>query len=270
MGTLRALTLQSRPDCSLNNDIMLRLTILSLMATACCASYMADHRRLLEYIFKHKSGVYDVSARPVKDINSTMLIDVEFHLNAVQDVDVERGVMTSSGWVGYMWMNQYTQWDPQEFGGISEIRVNPKNLWVPDVYLFNDASGQYNKRIIENSNSNNHLLVKADGSCYWFTPTIYESLCDTPNKDFTQISCPLVFGSWTFHEGLVDLSTTTNADLHNFNGNTEWELLGAPATRHSKIYECCEEPYVDITWDIKLTKRHHGDSSEEGDEEDDD
>lgn len=248
---------------------MLRLAVFSLMVSACVGSYMADHRRLLEYILNSKEGKYDVSARPVRDINTRMLIDVEFHLNGVQEVDMRRGVMTSSGWVGYMWMNEYAQWNPEEFGGIKEIRVNPKNLWTPDVYLFNDASGQYNKRIVENSNSNNHMLVHSDGSTYWFTPTIYESLCDSPDDGLTEISCPLVFGSWTFHEELVDLNTTASADLNNFNGNTEWELLGAPATRHSKIYECCPEPYVDITWDIKLAKRVHPTDEDHGDDEDD-
>jgi len=230
---------------------------------------MADHRRLIDYLLHNKEGTYDVSARPVRDINTRMLIDVEFHLNGVQEVNIEKGVMTSSGWVGYMWMNEYAQWDPKEFGGIKEIRVRPENLWYPDIYLFNDASGQYNKRIMENSNSINHMVVHSDGSCYWFTPTIFESLCDNTNEEVTEITCPLTFGSWTFHEDLVDLNTTANADLHNFNGNTEWELMGAPASRHSKVYECCEEPYVDITWNIKLAKRVHPQNEDHGHDEDD-
>merc|ERR1711922_44744 len=79
-----------------------------------------------------------------------MDIELELHLNAVVDVDDEKGMMKSSGWVGFSWMDEYARWNPAEFGGIKEIRVPASMFWVPDVYLFNDAKGDFQSGILKN------------------------------------------------------------------------------------------------------------------------
>jgi len=231
---------------------------------------MSDHRRLLDYLLRSNEGEYDANARPVREQNTTMDISLELHLNAVMDVDVKKGIMKSNGWVGFSWMDEYTTWEPADFGGITELRVPASMFWVPDVYLFNDASGEYVASILQNDVK---VWKSSDGSSHWYTPTMFRSLCDEVTKDAVNVTCPLIFGSWMFHEQYINLVSKDNADLSNFNGNSEWDLLGAPATRNIKEYDCCPEPYVDITWDIKLTKRYHEDDDEDdnnGSKEDDD
>ena len=44
--------------------------------------------------------------------------DGELYLVKIQDVDDEKGMMKSSGWVGFSWMDEYARWNPAEFGGI--------------------------------------------------------------------------------------------------------------------------------------------------------
>jgi len=217
-------------------------------------SYMSDHRRLMDYLLRSNEGPYDANVRPVRQQNTTMDIELELHLNAVVDVDDERGMMKSSGWVGFSWMDEYARWNPAEFGGIKEIRVPASMFWVPDVYLFNDANGDFQSGILKNDV---RVWKSSDGSAHWYTPTLFNSLCDMTTQNIVNVTCPLVFGSWMYHEGYINLESAASADLSNFNGNSDWELLEAPAFRHSKVYECCPEPYVDITWDISLTRRRH-------------
>merc|ERR1711860_455503 len=163
-----------------------------------------------------------------------MDIELELHLNAGVDVDDEKGMMKSSGWVGFGWMDEYARWNPAEFGGIKEIRVPASMFWVPDVYLFNDAKGDFQSGILKNDV---RVWKSSDGSAHWYTPTLFNSLCDMTTQNIVNVTCPLVFGSWMYHEGYIKLES--------------------PAFRHSKVYECCPEPYVDITWDISLTRRRH-------------
>jgi len=73
-----------------------------------------------------------------------MEIDIEFSLQSVQGLDEKTGVLTSSAWVELSWVNEYYVWEPEYFGGIENIRMSPSKVWVPDIYVFNDASGEYN------------------------------------------------------------------------------------------------------------------------------
>lgn len=220
----------------------------------------------MNYVLKTNQGEYDKTARPVFNNDYMMYVDLEFHLRGIKEVDVEEGVMESVGWVGYTWMNEYMQWNPKHFGGIEEIRVPSNMVWVPDIYLFNDASGSYNARVMENKID---VIIYNDGSCLWYNPAVFKSLCDLSTPDAEEVTCPLIFGSWTHDENLINLnSTSTNADLTNFSGNTKWELVEAKATRNAKMYDCCPNPYIDVTWNIKLHKRvPHPDEEEEDDSE---
>jgi|ERR1719383_117562 len=246
---------------------MIRLILMLALVYTTSSNLMSNHRRLMHYILEDNQGQYDKTARPVLDLDTYMNIDLSFHLRSIKEVDFQSGEMETVGWLGLTWLNEYAIWDPKEFGGIDEIMVPNDMFWKPDIYLFNDASGQYNARIYSN---NIQFLMRSDGTTHWFTPTTFRSLCDLANSDPNEISCPLVFGSWMHHEGLISLNTTTsNADLSNFSGNKVWELMEAKSTWHSKIYDCCIEPFVDITWDIKMVRRvphpeeHHDDSEEE-------
>ena len=48
------------------------------------------------------------------------------------------------------------------------------------------------------------------------------------------------------------LQYETGGDLSNFMANGEWSLLGMPGKRNSVVYDCCPEPYVDITFTINI------------------
>ena len=36
-------------------------------------------------------------------------------------MDEKKGIMTSNGWVFFSWIDEYTMWNPDEFGGIKVI-----------------------------------------------------------------------------------------------------------------------------------------------------
>lgn len=45
------------------------------------------------------------------------------------------------------------------------------------------------------------------------------------------------------------------ADLSPYMANGEWVLMGMPGVRHSELYDCCTEPYLDITFTIHIKRR---------------
>jgi S-adenosylmethionine/arginine decarboxylase-like enzyme len=37
----------------------------------------------------------------------------------------------------------------------------------------------------------------------------------------------------------------------------EWDILGVPAERNVKFYTCCDEPYLDITFNITMRRNNN-------------
>ena len=44
-------------------------------------------------------------------------------------------------------------------------------------------------------------------------------------------------------------------DLSEFYMSVEWDILQVPAVRNVKFYTCCEEPYLDITFNITMRRK---------------
>ncbi|OWK54577.1 Neuronal acetylcholine receptor subunit alpha-7 [Lonchura striata] len=66
--------------------------------------------------------------------------------------------------------------------------------------------------------------------------------------------CDLKFGSWTHSGWLIDLQML-EADISNYISNGEWDLVGVPGKRNEMYYECCKEPYPDVTYTITMRRR---------------
>lgn len=44
-------------------------------------------------------------------------------------------------------------------------------------------------------------------------------------------------------------------DLQDFYLSVEWDVMKVPAIRHEEYYSCCEEPYIDIVFNITLRRK---------------
>jgi nicotinic acetylcholine receptor len=75
------------------------------------------------------------------------------------------------------------------------------------------------------------------------------------------------FGSWTYDGYQVDLRhqeedpdpknpvVDIGVDLSEFYMSVEWDILAVPAIRNVKFYTCCDEPYLDITFNITMRRK---------------
>lgn len=105
------------------------------------------------------------------------------------------------------------------------------------------------------------------GRIEWRPPAIYKSSCeiDVEYFPFDEQTCVMKFGSWTYDGFQVDLrhideSNGTNVvkigiDLGEFYPSVEWDVLEVPAIRNEKFYTCCDEPYLDITFNITMRRK---------------
>ena len=107
----------------------------------------------------------------------------------------------------------------------------------------------------------------SSGLVEWKPPAIYHSSCemDVEYFPFDEQTCVMKFGSWTYDGFQVDLrhqeeeqgSNIVNigVDLSEFYMSVEWDILAVPAIRNVKYYTCCDEPYLDITFNITMRRK---------------
>lgn len=126
-------------------------------------------------------------------------------------------------------------------------------LWQPDILLYNSATGAMTDHY-----GNTHCIVQSNGDIIWVPPTHFQSFCTLDMRlwPFDSQECALVIGSWTHNGEQIDLQisgsgVTTDISVQNH----QWEVTKATTTRNEKTYQCCAEPYPDITFNITLLRR---------------
>ncbi|GIY77269.1 acetylcholine receptor subunit alpha-like [Caerostris extrusa] len=123
------------------------------------------------------------------------------------------------------------------------------------------ADGNFEVTLETKAQLNNRGMIQ------WKPPAIYKSSCeiDVEFFPFDVQTCLMKFGSWTYDGFKVDLRhkdevrgtnlVEIGIDLTEFYLSVEWDILEVPAVRHEKYYTCCEEPYVDITFNISMRRK---------------
>ncbi|KAI5711078.1 hypothetical protein M8J75_013835 [Diaphorina citri] len=151
------------------------------------------------------------------------------------------------------WNDVNLRWNSSEYGGIKDLRIPPHRIWKPDVLMYNSADEGFDSTYPTN------VVVRSNGSCVYIPPGIFKSTCkiDITWFPFDDQRCEMKFGSWTY-DGLqldLQLQDEGGGDISSFITNGEWDLLGVPGKRNELFYNCCPEPYIDITFVIIIRRR---------------
>ncbi|XP_040571340.1 acetylcholine receptor subunit alpha-like isoform X2 [Lepeophtheirus salmonis] len=169
--------------------------------------------------------------------------------------------MTTNLWVEQYWFDYKLKWDPEEYGGVRQLHVPSDHIWRPDIVLYNNADGNFEVTLATKA------TLWFNGLVEWKPPAIYKSSCeiDVEYFPFDEQTCVMKFGSWTYDGFQVDLRHMcevdgTNVvplgiDLSEFYMSVEWDILEVPAVRNEKFYTCCDEPYLDITFNITMRRK---------------
>ena len=64
-------------------------------------------------------------------------------------------------------------------------------------------------------------------------------------------SCQQLFGRLRLRYERLEIGV----DLTEFYMSVEWDILEVPAVRNVKYYTCCDEPYLDITFNVTMRRK---------------
>ncbi|TSN95721.1 Neuronal acetylcholine receptor subunit alpha-7 [Bagarius yarrelli] len=164
--------------------------------------------------------------------------------------DEKNQVLVTNAWLQLAWTDVYLSWNPENYPGVNNLRFPSSQIWTPDILLYNSADERFDATFHTN------VLVNSSGACQYIPPGILKSTCyiDVRWFPFDVQKCDLKFGSWTYNGWLLDLQMQ-EVDISTYIPNGEWDLVGVPGKRNELYYECCKEPYPDVTYTVTIRRR---------------
>ncbi|CAG9841187.1 unnamed protein product, partial [Diabrotica balteata] len=216
-----------------------------------------DAKRLYDDLLSN----YNKLVRPVVNTSDVLRVCIKLKLSQLIDVNLKNQIMTTNLWVEQSWYDYKLRWEPKEYGGVQMLHVPSDHIWRPDIVLYNNADGNFEVTLATKATIYHQGLVE------WKPPAIYKSSCeiDVEYFPFDEQTCVLKFGSWTYDGFMVDLrhmdekvgsnTVDVGVDLSEFYMSVEWDILEVPAVRNEKFYTCCDEPYLDITFNITMRRK---------------
>nr|XP_020516958.1 neuronal acetylcholine receptor subunit alpha-7-like [Labrus bergylta] len=220
---------------------------LLILSTLLQESVQGPHQR---FLLRELLRDYNPMERPVANDSQALTVQFSFTLMQVMDVDEKNQIITTNAWLQMQWYDHYLQWNQSEYPGVKNLRFTSDQVWTPDILLYNSAHDKFDATFKTN------VLVNSSGFCEYLPPGIFISTCNVDVRwfPFDIQRCELKFGSWTFDGWLLDIQMK-EADVSGYMPNGEWDLLEVPGGRHEVFYDCCAEPYPDVTFVVTLRRR---------------
>ncbi|KAJ8390991.1 hypothetical protein AAFF_G00097690 [Aldrovandia affinis] len=191
---------------------------------------------------------YQKWVRPIHHANDTITVRFGLKISQLVDVDEKNQLMTTNVWLWQEWTDNKLRWNPEDYGGITSIRVPSESIWLPDIVLYENADGRFEGSLMTKA------IVKFNGTITWKPPASYKSACnmDVTFFPFDRQNCSMKFGSWTYDGNMVGLVLLDDfVDRKDFFDNGEWEILnatGAKGYRHDGVYSY---PFVTYSFILK-------------------
>ncbi|XP_054426558.1 acetylcholine receptor subunit delta isoform X2 [Pteronotus mesoamericanus] len=107
-----------------------------LAALVVCGSWgLNEEERLIQHLFKEKG--YNKELRPVAHPDESVAISLALTLSNLISLKEVEETLTTNVWIEHGWTDSRLQWDAQDFGNISVLRLPPHMLWLPEIVLEN-------------------------------------------------------------------------------------------------------------------------------------
>ncbi|XP_010877185.1 neuronal acetylcholine receptor subunit alpha-5 isoform X1 [Esox lucius] len=230
-------------------------TSLTLLLLHCCCHLchclgipkLSSYARTEDKLFKNLFRNYQKWVRPVEYLNGTVQVKFGLAISQLVDVDEKNQLMTTNVWMKQEWVDMKLRWNPDDYLGITTIRVPSDSIWIPDIVLYDNADGRFEGSITK-------AVVKYDGTIIWTPPANYKSACiiDVTFFPFDLQNCSMKFGSWTYDGSQVDIFLEDfHVDKRDYFDNGEWEIVKATGSRGLRTDGSCRFPFITYSFIIR-------------------
>ncbi|XP_060635365.2 acetylcholine receptor subunit alpha [Anolis sagrei] len=224
------------------------LPLLLLLGPAVLVRCSNHETRLVSDLFSK----YNRVVRPVSNHRDPVRVTVGLQLIQLINVDEVNQIVTTNVRLKQQWMDVNLKWNPEDYGGVKQIRIPSEDIWRPDLVLYNNADGDFA------INKFTKILLNYTGHITWTPPAIFKSYCEiiVTHFPFDEQNCSMKLGTWTYDGTVVIINPESDRpDLSSYMGSGEWIMKDYRGWKHEVTYACCPDlPYLDITYHFVMLR----------------
>ncbi|XP_052491405.1 acetylcholine receptor subunit delta isoform X3 [Budorcas taxicolor] len=122
------------------------LTVGLLAALVVCGSWgLNEEERLIRHLFEEKA--YNKELRPAVHKEDSVEISLALTLSNLISLKEVEETLTTNVWIEQGWTDSRLQWDAEDFGNISVLRLPADMVWRPEIVLENNSLKYTTKEI---------------------------------------------------------------------------------------------------------------------------
>uniref|UniRef100_A0A3P9HXP3 5-hydroxytryptamine (serotonin) receptor 3A n=1 Tax=Oryzias latipes TaxID=8090 RepID=A0A3P9HXP3_ORYLA len=170
-------------------------------------------------------AVFDLQPfRPAENLTNPTITNISFTLYAVLGVNEKAQLLSTFLWLRLYWHNEFLVWDPEECDGVTKISLPVKELWSPDIIVYEVDD--------DVSQACPYVYVNHTGHIRWDRMLRLVSACNLEifSFPFDVQNCTFTFGSY-MHTRDVRVSPALTFKEMSANSRRyleasgEWELM---------------------------------------------
>ena len=124
----------------------------------------------------------------------------------------DKGVLEMKMWLRINWKDERLSWNPEEYGGVSQLNVPFDKVWMPDVICFNGLScgPDSTAKAFDIARRHTPVVINASGDMTQVTTNLDVKVqCadeEFANWPWGEYDCKVIFGSWTYKGAEIKLA----------------------------------------------------------------
>lgn len=148
-----------------------------------------DSRTLLA----NKLADYDKTFRPVANQSESIGLYIGLELISIHEFNEVQEQLTIAAVMSLYWIDEYINWDPDDYGGIEELVIESDKVWTPNVVLTNNV-----KKLKKIGDSWQVIRFTSDGIAAYFPGDVLAASCrvDITHYPWDKHKCGFSFTAW--------------------------------------------------------------------------
>ncbi|KAL3314386.1 hypothetical protein Ciccas_006996 [Cichlidogyrus casuarinus] len=250
---------------------MMGLTLWLLVVVVAEVQGFKEAARLFHDLLSPERHPFPTRFRPIRNHSKPLTVYLGLRLSQIIDVDEKNQIITTNAWLDHEWVDEFMQWNPEEYGNLTTMQFPSESIWIPDIVLQNNADGSFIMNIMAPA------TISHNGTVRWTPPAVFKSFCEIQVEffPFDIQKCNLTFGVWSTHGDLVMLRHTTEkflknlsnekppeqvnisyaVDLQDFYQSVEFDILNVKAEAKTINYSVGPNPFREVHFYFTLRRK---------------
>ncbi|XP_071342811.1 5-hydroxytryptamine receptor 3A-like [Trachinotus anak] len=203
------------------------INFIPLSSVSLCYSKLSCKEGHSGPTYESMQAVFDLQPfRPAVNLSNPTITNISFTLYAVLGVNEKTQILTTFLWLRLYWHHEFLVWDPDECDGVTRISLPVRQLWSPDIIVYEFVDDDV-------SQACPYVYVNNTGHIRWDRMLRLVSACNLEifSFPFDVQNCTFTFGSYmhTIRDVRVSPALTFKEISYNskryLEASGEWELV---------------------------------------------